>query len=166
MNRLRESTRDRLRRLQLFAGLGDESLDRLAGLSRIIHLDRKEILAHRAWCGLPSSVDPALAATAERVAAELPLKMLAWHVYRRIFKDSTAAFAPGNRGQMLPTAHCLRPLRPPQDAGETLTAGFRQVDPPAGLPISVTGKCMTMSCEFGGRPAAPRRERSRHRLHR
>ncbi len=44
MNRFRESTRDRLRRLPLFAGLGDESLDRLAGLSRIIHLDRKEIL--------------------------------------------------------------------------------------------------------------------------
>jgi CRP/FNR family transcriptional regulator len=40
-NRLHESTRDRLRRLRLFAELEDESLDRLAGLSRVIHLKRK-----------------------------------------------------------------------------------------------------------------------------
>jgi CRP/FNR family transcriptional regulator len=40
-NRLHESTRDRLRRLRLFAELEDEALDRLAGLSRVIHLERK-----------------------------------------------------------------------------------------------------------------------------
>jgi CRP-like cAMP-binding protein len=41
---LRESTRDRLRRLRLFGKLDDEALDRLAGLSRMLHLDRKELL--------------------------------------------------------------------------------------------------------------------------
>jgi CRP/FNR family transcriptional regulator len=41
---LHESTRDRLRRLRLFAELEDEALDRLAGLSRIIHLGRKSNL--------------------------------------------------------------------------------------------------------------------------
>ena len=39
-----ESTRDRLRRLRLFAELEDEALDRLAGLSRVIHLERKSML--------------------------------------------------------------------------------------------------------------------------
>jgi CRP/FNR family transcriptional regulator len=39
-----ESTRDRLRRLRLFAELEDEALDRLAGLSRVIHVARKEEL--------------------------------------------------------------------------------------------------------------------------
>jgi len=43
-DRLRESTRQRLRRLQLFAGVDDDALDRLAGLSRILHLRRKEVL--------------------------------------------------------------------------------------------------------------------------
>lgn len=33
--------RDRLRRIPLFVGLDDEGLDRLAGLSRIVHLPRK-----------------------------------------------------------------------------------------------------------------------------
>ena len=41
---LHESTRDRLRRLALFAELEDEALDRLAGLSRILHLERKTTL--------------------------------------------------------------------------------------------------------------------------
>jgi CRP/FNR family transcriptional regulator len=36
-----ESTRDRLRRLRLFSELEDDSLDRLAGLSRILHVPRK-----------------------------------------------------------------------------------------------------------------------------
>jgi CRP/FNR family transcriptional regulator len=39
-----ESTRDRLRRLRLFSGLEDAALDRLSGLSRILHLRRKEPL--------------------------------------------------------------------------------------------------------------------------
>ena len=39
-----ESTRDRLRKVGLFAELEDESLDRLAGLSRILYLRRKETL--------------------------------------------------------------------------------------------------------------------------
>jgi CRP/FNR family transcriptional regulator len=39
-----ESTRDRLRRLRLFSDLEDEALDRLSGLSRILHLRRKEPL--------------------------------------------------------------------------------------------------------------------------
>jgi CRP/FNR family transcriptional regulator len=39
-----ESTRDRLRRVALFAELEDEALDRLAGLSRILHLERKTTL--------------------------------------------------------------------------------------------------------------------------
>lgn len=39
-----ESTRDRLRRVPLFAELEDEDLDRIAGLSRIVHLRRKELL--------------------------------------------------------------------------------------------------------------------------
>ncbi len=39
-----ESTRDRLRRVPLFAELEDEDLDRLAGLSRILVLRRKEPL--------------------------------------------------------------------------------------------------------------------------
>ncbi len=39
-----ESTRERLRRVRLFAGLGDGDLDRLAGLSRVIHVKRKEVL--------------------------------------------------------------------------------------------------------------------------
>jgi len=39
-----ESTRDRLRRLRLFSEMEDEALDRLAGLSRILHLNRKEPL--------------------------------------------------------------------------------------------------------------------------
>lgn len=41
---LHESTRERLRRLALFAELEDESLDHLAGLSRILHLGRKDTL--------------------------------------------------------------------------------------------------------------------------
>lgn len=41
---LNESTRDRLRRVPLFAELEDEDLDRLAGLSRIAHVRRKEML--------------------------------------------------------------------------------------------------------------------------
>jgi CRP-like cAMP-binding protein len=41
---IRESTRDRLRRVPLFAELEDEDLDRLAGLSRIAQLRRKEML--------------------------------------------------------------------------------------------------------------------------
>jgi CRP/FNR family transcriptional regulator len=43
-DRLHESTRDRLRHLRLFRELEDESLDRLAGLSRILHLGRKQVL--------------------------------------------------------------------------------------------------------------------------
>jgi CRP/FNR family transcriptional regulator len=43
---LRESTRDRLRRVPLFAELEDADLDRLAGLSRILNLRRKENLFH------------------------------------------------------------------------------------------------------------------------
>ncbi|HXV74854.1 MAG TPA: Crp/Fnr family transcriptional regulator [Candidatus Polarisedimenticolaceae bacterium] len=43
-DRFRESTRDRLRRLRLFGELEDEALDRLAGLSRILHLERKQNL--------------------------------------------------------------------------------------------------------------------------
>jgi CRP/FNR family transcriptional regulator len=43
-NHLNESTRERLRRLRLFGKLDDEALDRLAGLSRILHLNRKEVL--------------------------------------------------------------------------------------------------------------------------
>ena len=39
-----ESTRDRLRRLRLFSELEDEALDRLSGLSRVLHLTRKEPL--------------------------------------------------------------------------------------------------------------------------
>jgi CRP/FNR family transcriptional regulator len=38
------STRDRLRRVQIFSQLEDEALDRLAGLSTILHLARKELL--------------------------------------------------------------------------------------------------------------------------
>ncbi len=41
---LNESTRDRLRRVPLFAELEDEDLDRVAGLSRIVHMRRKEML--------------------------------------------------------------------------------------------------------------------------
>ena len=43
-NELHESTRERLSRLRLFGQLEDEALDRLAGLSRILHLERKELL--------------------------------------------------------------------------------------------------------------------------
>jgi CRP/FNR family transcriptional regulator len=43
-NHLHESTRERLRRLHLFGKLDDAALDRLAGLSRILHLSRKELL--------------------------------------------------------------------------------------------------------------------------
>lgn len=43
-DRQRESTRDRLRRVTLFADLDDDALDRLAGLSRILHVQRKETL--------------------------------------------------------------------------------------------------------------------------
>jgi CRP/FNR family transcriptional regulator len=43
-DRFRESTRDRLRRLRLFAELEDDALDRLAGLSRVLHLGRKQKL--------------------------------------------------------------------------------------------------------------------------
>jgi len=39
-----ESTRERLRRLPLFRELENEALDRLAGLSRILHLERKQTL--------------------------------------------------------------------------------------------------------------------------
>lgn len=39
-----ESTRDRLRRLDLFRGLDDAALDRLAGLSRIVHAPKKRVL--------------------------------------------------------------------------------------------------------------------------
>ena len=39
-----ESTRERLRRVSLFAGLDDRALDRLAGLSRILHAPRKHVL--------------------------------------------------------------------------------------------------------------------------
>jgi CRP-like cAMP-binding protein len=39
-----ESTRERLRRVPLFAQLEDEDLDHLAGLSRILHLERKAML--------------------------------------------------------------------------------------------------------------------------
>lgn len=39
-----DSTRDRLRQLRLFRDVEDESLDRLAGLSRVIHAPRKTIL--------------------------------------------------------------------------------------------------------------------------
>jgi len=39
-----ESTRDRLRQVSLFAALEDEALDRLAGLSRVLHLPRKHVL--------------------------------------------------------------------------------------------------------------------------
>ncbi len=41
---MRESTRDRLRRLPLFAAVGDQDLDRLAGLSSILYLRKKETL--------------------------------------------------------------------------------------------------------------------------
>ena len=41
---LQESIRDRLRRVPLFAGLEDEELDRLAGLSRILRLNRKQMI--------------------------------------------------------------------------------------------------------------------------
>ncbi len=41
---IHESTRDRLRRVPLFAELEDEDLDRLAGLSRIAHVRKKEML--------------------------------------------------------------------------------------------------------------------------
>ena len=43
-DRLRESARDRLRRLPLFGHLEDAALDRLAGLSSFLHLQRKETL--------------------------------------------------------------------------------------------------------------------------
>lgn len=39
-----ESTRDRLRQLSLFAELDDRALDRLAGLSRVVHLPKKSIV--------------------------------------------------------------------------------------------------------------------------
>jgi CRP/FNR family transcriptional regulator len=42
--RFRESNRDRLRRLALFSGLADDALDQLAGLSRILHVKKKEVL--------------------------------------------------------------------------------------------------------------------------
>jgi CRP/FNR family transcriptional regulator len=41
-SRFSESTRDRLRQLSLFRELEDEALDRLAGLSRIVHLPRQQ----------------------------------------------------------------------------------------------------------------------------
>lgn len=41
---LRESNRERLRRIPLFGELEDDALDRLAGLSRILHLKKKETL--------------------------------------------------------------------------------------------------------------------------
>lgn len=44
MGDIHESTRDRLRRVPLFAELEDDDLDRLAGLSRIVQLKRKETL--------------------------------------------------------------------------------------------------------------------------
>jgi len=43
-NRLKVSTRDRLRELALFSELEDEALDRLAGLSRILYLPKKTVL--------------------------------------------------------------------------------------------------------------------------
>ena len=43
-DRFQESTRDRLRQLTLFGALEDESLDRLAGLSRVVHVPRKTVL--------------------------------------------------------------------------------------------------------------------------
>jgi len=43
-HRRSESTRERLRRVPLFSGVSDPALDRLAGLSRILHLERKETL--------------------------------------------------------------------------------------------------------------------------
>ncbi len=43
-NDFQESTRDRLRRVPLFAELEDADLDRLAGLSRILHLRKKDML--------------------------------------------------------------------------------------------------------------------------
>lgn len=39
-----ESTRDRLRRVRLFSELEDDALDRLSGLSRIVHVRRKTVL--------------------------------------------------------------------------------------------------------------------------
>jgi len=39
-----ESIRERLRAVPLFAQLEDEDLDRLAGLSRVLHLDKKKML--------------------------------------------------------------------------------------------------------------------------
>jgi CRP/FNR family transcriptional regulator len=45
-NDFQESTRDRLRKLELFSELEDEALDRLAGLSRILHLPKKEMIYH------------------------------------------------------------------------------------------------------------------------
>ena len=39
-----QSTRDRLRRVPLFAELEEEDLDRLTGLSRVLHLRKKEML--------------------------------------------------------------------------------------------------------------------------
>lgn len=39
-----ESTRDSLRRVPLFAGLDPVDLDRIAGLSRILHLQKKQVL--------------------------------------------------------------------------------------------------------------------------
>lgn len=41
---IHESTRDRLRRVPIFGELEDEDLDRLAGLSRIVQVRRKEML--------------------------------------------------------------------------------------------------------------------------
>src|SRR5512140_3467076 len=41
---LHESIRERLRRVPLFAELEDEDIDRLAGLSRLVQLRRKEML--------------------------------------------------------------------------------------------------------------------------
>jgi len=41
---LEESTRDRLRRVPLFAEMEDEHLDQLAGLSRILRLERKQMI--------------------------------------------------------------------------------------------------------------------------
>ena len=43
-DRFQESTRDRLRQLTLSGALEDESLDRLAGLSRVVHVPRKTVL--------------------------------------------------------------------------------------------------------------------------
>ena len=42
--RPRESNRERLRRLSLFGALEDDALDQLAGLSRIMHFRKKEVL--------------------------------------------------------------------------------------------------------------------------